>query len=226
MFQKVELLNKNEHLNLKVSQPKDFDFSKGIRHIPLGLSEIRKIATILPVVISSGEEMQFSAVISLKNDENYFTTNKSIIHIPALLKYYPFLMVNAKNGENDQLYRAVAMDMDSGYIGDDKEIPLFENNELTPTAQQIINNLQIYDKDRFAMISLVKELQKYNLLDKRDVELNINGNKQKILGDFFVVNRERLMQLEDKILLSWAKSGILLLLELHIASIENIANIL
>ncbi len=227
MYKKVELLSKKDHSNLRIDKIEGFEFAKELNYIPVGLSEIAKLATKFPLFITGGDNNHFSALMSVGTNDNYFSINRKYEDkrfVPIYLKTYPFLMVEAKDESSDKVFRAVAIDVESPFIGEDKAFKLFESDEKeTGALDQRIKLVQDFDKDRFHADELVKVLKEFKLLDKRDVTLKIDeGEPKTILSDFYVVNQERLYKLDDKILLDWLKRGWIYLIENHMRSIENI----
>lgn len=226
MYKKVELLNKKEHKDLSIDKVDDFGFAKELKYAPIGLSEIAKLSSKFPVFITGGDQNHFSVLLAVGENDNYFSLNNRYEdrrYIPNILQTYPFLMVEAKENKGDKTFRAIALDVESSYIGKDKELPFYNNEKETEIFTNKIKLTQHFDKDRFSADELIKVLKEYNLLDKRDITLKVDEREPKtILSDFYVVNQERLYQLDDTILLEWMKKGWIYLLENHMRSIENI----
>jgi putative transposase len=227
MYKKIELLSKKDHLNLRIDKIDGFEFAKELKYAPLGLSEIAKLSTRFPVFITGGEDNHFAVLLAVGNNDNYFSLNRKYEDkrfIPIFLKTYPFLMVEANEEDGDKKFRAVALDVGSSYIGEDKSFQLFQNQDNgTNALNQRVKLVKDFDKDRFHADELVTILKKLDLLDKRDITLKLDdGEPKTILSDFFVVNQERLYKLNDKVLLDWTKKGWMFLLENHMRSIENV----
>ena len=227
MYKKLELLNKKDHSKLSIDKIDNHWFAKELRYAPVGLSEIAKLSSKFPVIITGGEEQHFSVVLAIGNNDNYFSLQAKYEDrrfIPAFMRAYPFLMVEAKDETNDKVFRAVAVDVESLYVGQNKEIKLFEEDgSETENLKHAITLVQTLDKDRFAADDLIKTLKEHNLLDKRDITLKVDDNEAKtIVSDFYVVNKEKLYALEDALLLEWMRKGWIYLLEKHMESIENI----
>ena len=87
--------------------------------------------------------------------------------------------------------------------------------------------VQNLDKDKANSTRLINELKKYNLLDKRSFEIKIeDGSTKSLLSDFFVVNKQRLYELDDETIVKWVKNGWLFVIESHMASISQINTLL
>ena len=230
MYKKVELLSKNDHLNLSFDVSVDYSFAKDLKIVSIGLSEVAKASSLLPVIISGGDEQRFVVFSGLNNQDSYYTQNRcQDIYIPATLKGYPFLMTEAHEQNNEERkFRAVAIDVGSSYVSDKAEHKIFkEQDVLSDIAKHKVQMIQKLDIDIANAKRLIAKLKEYNLLDKRGYKVKVeNGEEKEILNDFYVVNKKRLYELDDNILLKWAKDGTLFILESHIQSVENISTLL
>ena len=230
MYKKIELLSKTEHKNLTIDSLTNLDFSKELRLVTLGLSEVSKLSSVLPIIISGGEEQQFVVFSALSNQDNYFTAKRcEDIYIPMSIKSYPFVMVDShEEGNEERKFRAVAIDAKSDFVGKSKKYKLFvEDGKLGQFAQSKVSMVQNFDKDKANSQRLITVLKEHNLLDKRSFEIKIeDGSTKSLLSDFYVVNKSRLLELDDEIIIQWVKNGWLFIIESHMKSIENINTLL
>jgi hypothetical protein len=229
MFKNIELLSKENHENLAIDKMDGYSFAKDLKFAPIGASEIAKLSCKFPVLITGGEDQYFSVLLALGNNDNYFTNFKleDGKFLPAFMRTYPFVMVNANEQNSERVFRAVGIDSGSDYVGNDKAIKVFSSKgELSDEVKPKVTLLQNFDKDRSKANELVSLLKEHNLLDKRDVSLKVDGKEKNILTDFYVVNKERLHSLPDNLIVEWTKNGIMYALESHLNSISNIDNLL
>ena len=227
MYKDIELLSKKAPKDLKYDADKSYEFAKDLKLVTIGYNEVKRYSSLLPIIISGGNVQEFTLFCAFPWQENIFYKEKSkLIDIPLLLRAYPFLMVDAKEeGNEKKKFRAVAIDKTA--FGADKSIPLFENDELSSYTKQKIKLAEELDRNRFGAKLLIDELKKHNLLIKRSFDIKVKENESKtILSDFYVVDKEKLYKLDDKLLVNWAKKGWLHIIEAHIESIENITKLL
>lgn len=230
MYKKVELLSKSNHKDLTLDGLSNLDFAKETRLVTLGLSEVKRLSGILPVIISGGEEQQFVVFTALANQNSYFSTKAcKDIYIPMSLKGYPFTMVDSyEAGNTERKFRAVGLDVQSDFVGENKKYKLFEKEGvLSDFAKTKVQLVQNHDKDKANSAKLISTLKKYNLLDKRSFEIKVeDGSIKSLLSDFYVVNKQRLLELDDELLIQWVRNGWLFVIESHINSIEQINTLL
>ena len=226
MYKKLELLSKSKHKNLQLDELKDLEFAQEAHLITLGLSEIARLSSLLPIIITGGKVQQFAVFTALSNQKNYFSTNVcKDIYLPMSIRSYPFTMVDTyEEGNPDKKLRAVAIDIESKYIGTKKVHPLFAaDGSLGDFTKKKVQIAQNFEQDKSNAQRLILALRENNLLDKRSFEIKTQEGQVKVLlSDFYVVNREKLFKLDDSLLLKWSKNGWLFAIESHINSIEQI----
>jgi len=218
MYKNLELLNKKKHKSLAFNS--SYAFSEKL--IPITLKEFIKYN--LPIIISGGNTQEFMLMAALPWQENIFNSKDcNILPLPMIYKMYPFIYVNAKDENTNKLYKAVALDVDG--VSEKGTIRIFENDDLTKEAKKRINIAQEFIKLKEIEKKMIEELKRYSLLDKREFAVKVNNETKPILKDFFVVNRERLYTLNERILKEWQNRNWIFLLEYHINSINNIENL-
>ena len=226
MFDKIELLSKQEHQGLYFTAPDDFSYASSLRFAPLALSEVAGVARNLPVMISGGDEQEFVVLMSVSDDANFFAKYWQMgsgIDVPAFIKHYPFTMVNAQQEGSDRLMRAVGVDVESPAVSDSGDFLIMgEGGEPSPEVKEKLKRLQRFEQERVAAHQLVLELKKHELLDKRSIDVKIGEESKTLLKDFFVVNRSRIYELPASLIVEWVKRGWMFAIESHIQSIEHV----
>jgi len=218
MYKNIELLNKKEHNALFFKS--DYQFNDKL--VPITLKEF--VRYNLPIIISGGKRQEFLLITALPWQESlFFKKDCSILKTPDIYNMYPFTYVNAKNEKDDKLYKAIAIDKDG--MSENGEIALFENDDLSKTAKQKINIAKTFFELKEIEQKMIEELKRYELLDKREFDIKIKDETKPILKEFYVINRNRLYNLDERILKEWEKRNWLFLIEYHINSINNIENL-
>jgi len=218
MYKNLELLNKKKHKNLSFNS--SYAFSEKL--VPITLKEF--VRYNLPIIISGGNTQEFMLMSALPWQENIFSSKDcNILPLPMIYKMYPFIYVNAKDENTNKLYKAVAIDLDG--VSENGEIKIFENDDLSKEAKKRVNIAQEFIRLKEIEKKMIEELKRYSLLDKREFAIRIKNENKTILKDFFVVNRERLYSLNERILKEWEERNWIFLIEYHINSINNIENL-
>jgi len=227
MYKNLELLNKNKHEALCIDELTNYKFAKELTYTPIGLSEIIKISSSLPIFIAGGDKNEFITIMSMMDDTNYFydKTYANSTYIPNSLRIYPFLMVNLNDEKNT---KAFSIEIDADCLGTDKTHKLFNNGEIENQHVKNKMNLTMYfDADLEKSADLIKELKEHDLLIKKEFKIKISENQSKqILSNSYIVDHKKLMSLDDSILIKWLRNGWMTIIDYHLNSIINIEKLI
>jgi len=222
MYKNIKLFKKSENLKNKFSQVSIEKKLQNNKLIPLGIDEVIKYADSFPILISTNEQNEFILYAGLVANKNMFTEYKNIEE-PNFLKNYPFLMIKAK--KDDKLIDIIAYDESEEFIGKDKDISFFNEDKLSNKANEKIQNVKLLATKRNLARILIQELKQKDLLIKQSFNIKINGEEKMILKDYYIVNRTKLCELDDKTISTWAKNGWIGLIDAHIYSLRNFQKI-
>jgi hypothetical protein len=223
MYKNIEILDKSKHQNIKFDNVTELEIAKNIGVVPIGVDEVLDMSCIAPVIISAGDNAEFITVTGISNDINIYQ-NESL-YKPSFVKSYPFFNITVKDN-NEKLTRLIAIDKDDRFVGKKKNNSVFtKENQLEEIAANKIDLVRKLDKSREISKIIVKELQKNNLLTKKDFRVKIGETERIILKEFYVVNGEELLKLDDTILALWAKKGWMGIIDAHTKSLGNFQKI-
>ncbi len=162
LFEKPELINKEQHGDLGVSQvDKRFEFCASARAVPLTVSEIPAAIKDYPVVFAGPDQMVPLAVTGLVDDVNLYVDEngewEANRYVPGYIRRYPFGVANETGSER------FAIVLDTSFKGLKKggEQALFIDGEPSDMTKQAIEFCKTYEEDRqrtFEFGNLVKEL--------------------------------------------------------------------
>ena len=220
MYKNIKILRKNETLNKKFSKADVKAKLEVSKLVPLGVGEVFEYASILPVIISGGNNNEFVLFPGLSHEKNIFTECKYIKE-PKFLSNYPFLMLQAKNEKNEDI-SVIGFDDNEDYIGENKDFLIFEEDkELSISAKKLIDDVKILHTQRELSRKLISELKEKDLLVKQTFNINIDGEIKPILSDYYIINRQKLLEIDDITLSLWAKKGWIGIIDAHLNSIKN-----
>lgn len=223
MYKNIEVLDKSKHQNVKFDNVTALEVAKNIGVVPIGVDEVLDMSCIAPVLISSGDNAEFISITGISNDANIYQ-NESL-YKPNFVKSYPFFNITVKD-TNDKLVRLIAIDQDERFIGDKKDNSVFtKDNTLEELAENKIELVRKLDKSREISKIIVKEFQEKNLLTKKDFRIKIGEEERVVLKEFYVINRDELLKLDDATLSLWAKKGWMGIIDAHTKSLGNFQNL-
>ena len=219
MYKNIEILDKKRCKSLKFDTVSPFEIGKTMGVLPLGFNEVIDMAKYAPVIImGDSDNLEFVAFGGISPQVTVF--NDETIYTPMFTKTYPFLNVILKDTK-EGIKNVIGID-NGEFCGTKKERKIFSSSgTLEPLALEKIEMVRELNRQRVISKKIIKELQKYDLLLKRDFTVNYKQESKVILDNFYIVNREKLMQLDDTIIATWGKKGWITLLDIHLKSLAN-----
>ncbi|MEM8771943.1 MAG: SapC family protein [Pseudomonadota bacterium] len=223
LFNRPELINKEQHGSLGVTQPsKRFDFCANVRAIPLTVSEIPQAMKDYPVVFASKEQMVPIAVVGLVDDVNLFVDEEGNWehnrYVPGYVRRYPFGVASETGGDR------MAVVVDRGYSGlqENGEIPLFENGEPSQMTEQAIEFCKNYEQDRHRTNEFAKLISEMDIVKGQSAQFTPNGESEpKTFAEYFGIEEQAIKDLSDEKFLQARQSGVLPIVYAMLMSMGN-----
>lgn len=224
MYKKLELLNKIQHKNKSVAEVSDFLYSKNLINAPIALTEFFETCKNYPIFFAKDKDNKWfaTALLGYKEGENLFVDNKGkwkeLHYIPAFIRSYPFILVN----QDDKKEMVIAIE---GEYLDEKESSkkLFDekgnNSEFLNGAIKFLN--QFYT-DSLGSNEFIKQLESWELLEEKVVNIVNSKNEKFTLSGFFIVNEEKLKHLSKKKKDDICAKNAYALITAHLISLSNI----
>ena len=229
LFEKPELLNKEQHGGLGVSAPASpCKFCANVAAIPLTAAEIPSAMKDYPVVFLSAEEPIPLAVVGLIDQTNLFVDESGKwaddTYIPGYIRRYPFAMANESGGER------LAIVIDAAYEGvvPGGEMPLFQpTGEPTDATNQAIEFCKAYETERRATEQFVQLIKSSGLVKPQAAQYTPKGETEpRAFAQYFGIDEQSLNELSDEKFLEIRKSNVLPFLYAQLMSLGNWRNLL
>jgi hypothetical protein len=206
-------IRKEDHQKLKLANSRNILHVAGQHIVPVSAAEYAQSASSFPIVLvknPDSDRFRSVAMLGLEAGENLFLQDEKwvALSMPQSIAMVPFSLGIDPDKENTL---TACVDLDSEFIGEDKDIALFEDEdegketEVLTNVQQALGRL--YDNERMTE-SFIKELQDNDLL--QELELNValsTGEKKKLVG-IFTINEEKIKGLADDKVLDFHKRGL------------------
>lgn len=224
MYKNITILDKEKSKDLKFDEVDLSYIGKNVGLIPLGFSEVWYASFNSAVIINSGENAEFLAFTGILPEISMF--NLSNVYFPAFIRAYPFLSIDV-NDDKNSLNSVIAIDENPLFVGVDKEHKIVDDGKnLTQFALNKVNLVRELNRQREVSRKIVKELKSKDLLIKKDLKARLNNQEKTILDEFYVVNIDKLLKLDDETIATWAKKGWMSIFDAHLKSISNFEKIL
>ncbi len=209
-------------------QQGNYQFAKQTNSFLLATSEFESASADYPIVFVGNREHGCvpTVVVGLFNQNNAMVNEqgqwKAGVYVPAFVRRYPFVMM-------EQPDKQLCVGIDAAYAGwGSQGNRLFKDDgSHTDLLEHATRFLTDFHQHMLATQEFCRALQAHDLLVDRFVE--ISGGPQvppRSLRDFYVIDRARLHQLPDELLLRWARGPELSWVHAHLASLSQFKRLL
>lgn len=224
IYNNVVPVNRETHKTISVRQTSNFEFAKETNSIPIVDVEFLKVMPEMPIVFAKTPTGVVSvALLSTNKDENSFISDEnswSGKYVPAFFRRYPFVF--AVEEENNRMTLCIDADYE-GLNEDDKGERLFDG-EGTETAytKQVLRFAEEYQVTFNRTQAFCDRLQEHDLLEEARIDYTLADGSTGGVTGFMRVSVEKLRGLGDEAVVSLFRTGDLDLIQLHLASMQQI----
>lgn len=215
-YDKTFVLNANTHGALRLRSEVGFAFARHAVAVPLTLEEFPLAARSFPICFAS-RTGQPLAILGVKEGQNLFVDAagawKAGAYVPAYLRRYPFILVEA---EADQVL--LAMQDDAEVLDPAGGTALFEDGRPTAQALAAFEFCRSYLTGVRRTEAWIKALQDQDLLVERKADFQPNVGEPSTVRGFSIVDPDRLRALDGAVLGDWNRQDWLAPLFAHISS--------
>lgn len=221
---KIHVLDKQKHKNIKMLQVTNYDFARGVNSLPIAGVEFIQASKEYPIVFLKDDKGGFfpAVVLGLEDNRNVFVDadgNWSGRYIPAYVRRYPF--VPSAAGDQERLNVCI----DESYPGfnEDKGDPLFNEDGSPATAlQNAVNLIQDYHVRIQHTINFTERLAATGILQDMKAEFGLKGQERKVqLNGLYMVNEQELLKMEEAKVLDFFRKGEFAWIYSHLNSLSN-----
>lgn len=227
-YKQLTAVSSAAHIDLNI-EITDYRFAGSANVIPVGISEFSQLLFHYPIVfIKADTGYTPVAVVGTATGQNLFVNNDGewlAPYMPAYVRRYPFMVASVS--EQSQ---ALTVCIDETYPGCNREgrgEALFnQDKSQTGYLQKVSQFLQQFELDSRRNQVFTIRLAALDLLESTEVTFTAQGAESgRKLDGFFVINRERLKQLDQSAVQELHQSGALELIYQHLASLSRFSNI-
>ena len=223
IYDKVEVVNAERHLNWCVKAGTDFEFAKKVNSVPLMSVEFAAAAMEFPIVFAgAGEEFIPVVVLGTQDNENLYVGDDGTWqakYIPAFIRRYPFVFSNSEDGS--QLLLCIDEEF-SGCNEDGKGERLFDaEGNRTQYLNNVLEFLKNYQASYQLTVQFCKNLKELDIFEQMQATFAPPEGQPSVLTGFYAVNKEKLKALPDEKLAELTKTDQMELIYTHLVSMAN-----
>ncbi len=215
-------LEAHEKLGL-VNIARPFSFVETAHVVPLTVQEFGVAAATMPIIFAPDRKTPL-AVMAARGNENLFVGKDGNweldAYVPAFVRRYPFIF--AADDKNESF--VVCIDQDADMIGENADLPLFENGQPTQYTNGAMEFLQDFERQRRATEEWVDLVNGLDLLEEKSVTFtptNPDGSQGETIkiADYLAISEEKLNALPEDKFMDLKNRGALGAIYAHLVSL-------
>jgi len=220
-------LNRTQHKDLRLKGIPSLKFAAAAHSVPLTCAEFPVAARDLPILFAgqSIDDAGPMALLGLRQNENLLVDEDGKwaqgVYVPAFVRRYPFILAEKPAGTEGDDFTVFLDEAYEGFDNAEGERLFKEDgsdSEMLSNAVGFLGEFQQHVVRTHAFMDL---LRKHQLLEPRNIRLEKDGNTINLNG-LFVVNEEKLRQLDEKTAHEFLKEGVMGWIYAHLLSLPNI----
>jgi hypothetical protein len=224
MFKNIEVLDKEKFKSVKFTDVDTLEVAKNIGIMPIGFSEVIQMSCTCPIVIMGDEHnLEFIAFTGISKSVNVF--NQQVAYLPIFPQTYPFVNMYVKD-EDDKLKSVIGID-NGRFVAKRKKHYIFnKDKEVQELANNKIKKLIELNRQREVSKNIIAMFKKYDLLLEKNFSVKFEEEEKTLLEKFYIINREKLVEMDDEFIATIAKKGWMSIVDCHIKSLSNFQKVI
>lgn len=220
-------LNRTAHKDLRLKGLPSVKFAANAHSVPLTGVEFPAVARDLPILFAgtSVEDAGPMALLGLRQNENLLVDANGQwepnTYVPAFVRRYPFVLAEKPEGAEGDDFTVFLDEAYEGFGDTEGERLFLEDGSDSEMLTKAVGFLGEFQQHIARTRWFMEQLRKHDLLEPRNIRLEKDGNAINLNG-LFVVNEEKLRQLDEKTAYEFAKEGVFGWIYAHLLSLPNI----
>ncbi len=223
IYNRVVQVNRDLHRDLSVRAVDNFGFARGVTHVPLLDAEFLKAGAEMPIVFADSPEGPLAvALLGSRKDDNDFLSAEGRWtgrYVPAFFRRYPFVFSQEEGSDRMTLCVDEAFEgLNSDGVGE----RLFDSTgQETQYTRNVLRFVEEYQVGFLRTRAIAKELAALDLLEPARIDFTLADGSAGVIDGFQRVSETRLRALPDAEVLRLFRAGVLDLITLHLASLQQ-----
>ena len=220
-------LNRNQHKDLRLKGIPSLKFAAAAHSVPLTGAEFPVAARDVPILFA-GQSMEDAgpmALLGRRQNENLLVDENGQwapgTYVPAFVRRYPFILAEKPAGAEGDDFTVFLDEAYEGFGSEEGERLFKEDGSDSEMLANAVGFLGEFQQHVARTRWFMDQLRKHQLLEPRNIRLEKDGNAINLNG-LFVVNEEKLRQLDEKTAHEFLKEGVLGWIYAHLLSLPNI----
>lgn len=221
-------LNRTEHKDLRIKPIPNLKFAGGVHSVPLTGVEFPSAARDLPILFGgvTAADAGPMVLLGLRQSENLYVNEtgqwEANVYIPAFVRRYPFVLAEKPAGTEGDDFTVFLDEAYEGFGTVEGERLFKEDGSETELLSNAVKFLGEFQQHITRTQWFMEQLRKHDLLEPRNIRLEKKDGQSINLNGLFVVNEDKLRQLDEKTTHEFLREGVLGWIYAHLLSLSNI----
>jgi hypothetical protein len=220
-------LNRTQHKDLRLKGLQSLKFAANVHSVPLTGVEFALAARDMPILFAgaSVEDAGPMALLGLRQNENLFVDANGVweanTYVPAFVRRYPFVLAEKPAGQEGDDFTVFLDEAYEGFGSNDGDRLFKEDGTDSEILANAVNFLGEFQQHVGRTQWFMQQLRKHDLLEPRNIRLEKDGKTINLNG-LFVVNENKLRELDEKTAHEFLREGVFGWIYSHLLSLANI----
>ncbi len=220
-------LNRTEHKDLRIKPIPNLKFAGTVHSVPLTGVEFPSAARDLPILFGgvTAADAGPMVLLGLRQNENLYVNDagqwEANVYIPAFVRRYPFVLAEKPVGAEGDDFTVFLDEAYEGFGTVEGERLFKEDGSETELLSNAVKFLGEFQSHVTRTQWFMEQLRKHDLLEPRNIRLERGGQSINLNG-LFVVNEDKLRQLDEKTTHEFLREGVFGWIYAHLLSLTNI----
>ena len=233
LYREPQLLDSKLHRHKKVKSLADFSIARNMHAVYLTATEFPSAALDMPVIfISTGERLADGrpmaspvALLGITPHENLRVTPEGrwdARYVPAFIRRFPFLTAGVKGTQSPGVFVDTAW---SGFNDDEGEALFTEQGDPADALKRALDFLSRFDDEQRRTRQFCQRIAELDLFKQMQADVTLPGGQTVKVEGFMSVDEDKLNKLPDATVLELHRNGMLMLLQVHLLSMNNLRDL-
>ena len=232
LYRRPVALDPKLHRDRKLQPLTDYSIARELHAVPLTATEFPHAALEFPIVfVESGAReangraaVMPVALLGLRHGENLYVDRErwDARYVPAFIRRYPFLTAALPGSGSVN----VLVDEAWSGFGEKAGEPLFEADDApAPALRRMMDFLERFEHESERTRGFCERLGRLGILKEMKADATLPNGEAISVDGFKTIDEERLRAFPDDTVLELWRTGVLMLLQMHLVSLVNIRHL-
>ena len=226
MYKNIELIDTQLHKEYSIKAMENFSYAKELMGSLITVAEFYEGCKDYPILFikdAKANTWSASAMLGYQENQNLYINKEGLWergrYIPASIRRYPFIFVAQEN-------KGLSLGIDTSALSkektDNKRKLFTKEGTASEFTNEVLEFMNQFQRDAQATSNFIAQLEKWELLEERNIQIVTPDQKNHQINGFYVVNQEKLQHIGKKKKQEICDQNAYSLITAHLISLSNV----